>query len=56
MSKNNKNETSYLAIGTGLGVMFGILFKNLALGIALGVGIGVALDAKNNKNKSDKQG
>jgi transketolase N-terminal domain/subunit len=36
--------------------MFGILFKNLALGIALGVGIGVALDAKNNKNKSDKQG
>ena len=39
-----KTKTSYIALGTGVGVLFGVLFKNVALGLALGLVFGAAID------------
>lgn len=51
MSENNdkKNNSYYLAIFTGAGIIFGVIFNQISIGLCLGAAIGVALDYKKKK-------
>ncbi|WP_169738597.1 hypothetical protein [Desulfofalx alkaliphila] len=44
-----ENKASYLAIGSGLGIVFGVAFDNIPLGLILGIVIGLAMDCKNRR-------